>query len=375
MKEGKVNMTECEFAPSCGAKEVHLVLVPDCTSLTFDGQCDALFESFRRKLDLMPGLVPVFERFFISDAFSQQNKLEERLRNCNCAVSIIQQPPLGGAKIAMLAVLIQDAYVTVRENGLVVFSHGSCKHILDCSRRIPTGTSTRQQTRELFLSYCERTDELGCTLADNCVRTWLFVNDIDNEYAGAVTARNEVFNSQGLTNETHFIASTGIGGRSADSRETVMMDAYAVAGLAPGQQHYLYAPTHMNRTSEYGVSFERGTVVDYGDRRHVLISGTASIDNKGRILYPGDVLGQTGRMLENVGQLLSEADCTFDDVMHMIVYLRDISDYRTVADVFSARFAGKPYILVYAPVCRPGWLVEMECVAARRCDNVLYDKF
>ena len=44
---------------------------------------------------------------------------------------------------------------------------------------------------------------------------------------------------------------------------------------------HLYAASHMNRTSDYGVSFERGTAIEYGDRIHALISGTASIDNRG----------------------------------------------------------------------------------------------
>lgn len=96
-----------------------------------------------------------------------------------------------------------------------------------------------------------------------------------------VKARNaEVFVTQNLTEKTHYIASTGIGGRHADPKVLVQMDTYAVAGLKPEQIHFLYAPTHLNPTYEYGVSFERGTYVDYGDRRQVFISGTASINNK-----------------------------------------------------------------------------------------------
>ena len=101
-------------------------------------------------------------------------------------------------------------------------------------------------------------------------------------YAGVVKARNEVFVTQNLTEKTHYISSTGIDGRHADPKVLVQMDTYAVAGMQPEQIHFLYAPTHLNPTYEYGVSFERGTYVDYGDRRQVFISGTASINNKGR---------------------------------------------------------------------------------------------
>ena len=81
-------------------------------------------------------------------------------------------------------------------------------------------------------------------------------------------------------------------------------------------------------------------------------------------MYPGDIVRQTGRMLENVGVLLSESGCTFENVLSMLVYLRDPADYLTVRNIFESRFPARPYIILHAPVCRPGWLVEMECVAA-----------
>ena len=143
------------------------------------------------------------------------------------------------------------------------------------------------------------------------------------------------------------------------------MDNYAVSGISSEQVHYLYAPTHLNRTSDYGVSFERGTYIDYGDRRHVFISGTASINNKGQIMYEKDVVRQTRRMWENVETLLAEAGCSFDDVPLLIVYLRDTADYAVVKALYEERFPDKPYVIVHAPVCRSGWLVEMECMAVR----------
>ena len=96
-------------------------------------------------------------------------------------------------------------------------------------------------------------------MADNCIRTWFFVQNVDVNYAGVVKARNEVFVTQNLTEKTHYISSTGIGGRHADPKVSGQMDAYAVDGLKPGQVHFLYAPTHLNPTSEYGGRFDAGT--------------------------------------------------------------------------------------------------------------------
>ena len=141
------------------------------------------------------------------------------------------------------------------------------------------------------------------------------------------------------------------------------------------QQHYLYAPTHLNPTYQYGVTFERGVSIEYGDRAHALISGTASIDNKGQVLHTGDIRKQTQRMWENVEALLAEAHMTFDDVMHNIVYLRDTADYPLVRQMFKARYPHIPTIIALAPVCRPTWLIEMECIAVRQRTNKDHAEF
>jgi enamine deaminase RidA (YjgF/YER057c/UK114 family) len=70
-------------------------------------------------------------------------------------------------------------------------------------------------------------------------------------------------------------------------------------------------------------------------------------------------------MWDNVEALLKEADCTYDDVNEIVVYLRDIADYDVVRSLFEEHFPNKPYVIVHAAVCRPGWLVEMECMAVK----------
>ena len=167
----------------------------------------------------------------------------------------------------------------------------------------------------------------------------------------------------GLTKETHYLASTGIAGNNPVCGSYVALDAYAAAGMPADKVTYLKGATHLNPTHEYGVTFERGTAVDYDDRRHVIISGTASIDNKGQIVHPGDIRLQTLRMWENVEVLLAEAGASYGDVMHMIVYLRDVADYACVRAMYEERFPDHPKVFVWAPVCRPGWLIEMECIA------------
>ena len=353
--------------------EYHAIIQVSTANLPYAQQLEAVMGAYQQLLDRFPGAQAVFKRYFLSDAANQADAVVVA-DVTDCAKSIIQQAPLNGTKIALWVWLMSGVQTGVTESGLYEVRHGSFRHLFNASAH-NLAANSEYQMRLLFNEYIMQLAQEGCTLADNCIRTWLFVNDIDLNYGGVVRARNQVFFTQGLTVNTHFIASTGIGGRQQDPNVLSQMDNYAIAGIQPEQIHYLYAPTHLNRTSDYGVSFERGTRVDYADRRHVFISGTASINNKGEILHAGDIVKQTERMLENVQTLLAEAECTFDDVSEMIVYLRDVADYELVRRVYAERFPDKPVVIVHAPVCRPGWLIEMECTAVKAVSNPALPEF
>jgi len=354
--------------------EHHVMIHVGDSRLPFSGQLEAVLDAYDRLLDgELRGTHAVFKRYFLSDAANQQDEVVVADMT-DCAKSIIEQAPLDGSKVAMWCYLMSGVNTSVTKGGLYAVSHGKYKHLWNGSAH-NLAANSEYQTRLLFNEYNMQLLEEGCTLEANCIRTWLFVNDVDLNYGGVVRARNQFFFTQGLTVHTHFIASTGIGGRQADPNVLTQMDNYAIAGLRKEQIHYLYAPTHLNRTSDYGVSFERGTYIDYADRRHVFVSGTASINNKGEIMYPKDIVKQTHRMWENVEALLSEADCSYDDVCEMVVYLRDVADYQLVSELYAERFQGKPYVIVLAPVCRPGWLVEMECMAIKLNDNPELEPF
>lgn len=311
-------------------------------------------------------LHPVFIRWFLSDIVNQYNSVVQRFP---CAASVIQQPPLDGTKLNVWVVYRSGDAGKEFSDGIWIDDEG----YIWIGDRGNGGEQSVRRKSEIYTSYrmtkeyLERLDHelkrLGGSLADNCIRTWFMVRDIDINYQGVVTARNEVFSSLGLTQDTHYIASTGINGINADPYKTVSFNAIANLNLTSDRISYLRGLSHLNRTSEYGVAFERATAVDYNDRRCVYISGTASIGQQGEILYPGDVFRQTMRMLENIEVLLKEGDACWEDVAHFIVYLRDIADYTTVARIFSDRFPEVPAAIVLAPVCRPGWLVEAECMA------------
>lgn len=315
------------------------------------------------------GMRPVFKRYLLSDVTNQICHIPEK---DDCARSVIQQPPLDGSKAAALVIFEQNS--TFEDLGNGVWSDNKGRIWLEDNESVPAADSY-----SMTIGYFEKLSDVlakaGGTLGDHCIRTWLFVRDIDNNYSGVAKGRNDVFAKYDLSPLTHFIASTGISGQSADPKRIVAFNAFADVSLRQSQIKYLYGKSHLNPTYEYGVAFERGTSVDYGDRKHVYISGTASINNKGEIVAPGDIVAQTHRMLENIEVLLREAACDWSDVAHLTVYLRDIADYQAVSEIMDRRFPEIPTVMVLAPVCRPGWLIETECMAIRKISNSGYEPF
>ena len=305
------------------------------------GNVTSLLSKEAAVLERFKGYTVSFKRYFLSSP-EQLGELDSR----DSRSSFVIQPVLGKDKIAVWLFLTKECPVELIWRRY---------EFLD-------GGDSEEQTTRILKAYEDDLRDQGLDIADHCVRTWFFVDDIDHNYAGVVKARKEIFETLGMTPDTHYLASTGIGCKSISPCSIVQMDALAIKGVF--SQRYLYAPANFNPTHEYGVTFERGAVIEYGGKSHVLISGTASINNKGEIVHPGDVKAQTIRMWENVSALLSEGRSSWDDVRMMIVYLRNAEDYDHVLPLFQERFKGSiPYVITHAPVCRPGWLIEMECIA------------
>lgn len=370
------NVEISKFEVNGGVTEYHIMIHATHPEQTYQEQQDAVLNTYYNLLEEdLKGARAVFKRYFLSDAANQVNTLLAAVpESATCGCSVVEQPPLNGTKIALWAYLQTEMEPSTLPSGLFEASHNGYRHLWGGTAYNHAQTS-EYQTRLLLKDYIMQLIEAGGHLAKNCIRTWFFVQNVDVNYAGVVKARNEVFVTQDLTEKTHYISSTGIGGRNADPKVLVQLDTYAVVGLKPEQIHFLYAPTHLNPTYEYGVSFERGTYVDYGDRRQVFISGTASIDNKGNVVHPSDIRKQTHRMWENVEALLKEAEMRFDDIGQMIVYLRDIADYQVVKAMYDERFPNIPKVIVSAPVCRPGWLIEMECMGTKAISNPAFNNF
>lgn len=312
------------------------------------GNFDEALSAVTEQIRLLPQK-PSFIKLFCSDAQNQAGKIREAIRQIDCkAVTFVEQPPLDGSRVCALV------HSAAPDPGFVF-------HSFRLSEEEAAGLDSYAQTRLLFDRY--RSAAAGMNMATHLVRTWIYVRDIDANYAGVVRARNDVFAEEGLSHTNHYIASTGIGGGSESRSALVSMDFLSYPGIKESDKTYLKALSHLSPTHDYGVAFERGVKVSLPGGSRYYISGTASIDSKGRVLHEGDVIAQTDRLLENIDTLLQEGGSSLDDAKYFIVYLRDISDFAAVEDYMQRRFPDKPHVILEGRVCRPSWLIEMETEA------------
>lgn len=354
----------CEIS-SLEKKEVserHIMYHIENKKDSYEVQLNNICLALKKDLEEANSFVTPFCRVFLSDAANQQYQLENKLKEIgyNGTISIIQQPLLDGSKIAIWCYQVSKLSPKIIK-GHTTFEHNGYTHFWNA--QIGKKNDSYQQTIELLAKEKETLEDLGMTIKENCIRTWFFMQNVDTTYKGMVDARREEFIKLGLTAETHYITSTGIEGRNANPDELVHLDTYNVAGLQNDQIKFLYGTSHLNPTIEYGVTFERGVQLLYGDRKHIFLSGTASINNKGEIVHENDIEKQTYRMLENCEVLLSEANADLNDFAQVIIYLRDMADYEIVRDIFEKKLPNTPKVIVLAPVCRPGWLIEIEGIA------------
>ncbi|NLX22654.1 MAG: translation initiation inhibitor [Phycisphaerae bacterium] len=372
-KAGSPRVSVSRFHGEDGTDEYHLIVVPRLAG-SIESQLADIEHAYRAAI-ASAGLsmsTAVLRRFFCSDPHNQTDALNacsiSRPHQADnpCAVSWVGQIPAAPAKVALWAYHLSDprGELNKRQSGhTLTLVRGDLAHHWTTRLTCPGHSGCRDQTRGIFDAYDRFLTEGGMRLADHVVRTWLFVRDIDADYADLVVMRREFFAARGLTPQTHFIASSGIQGADADIAARVTLDAYAVGNLHEQQIYFLAAPEHLSPTHVYGVTFERATSVAYHDREHIFISGTASIDHRGNILHHGDVGRQLERTLDNVEALLQQAGAAFRDMGHFIVYVRDPADHAVVDHRMRERFGSAPIVVITAPVCRPGWLVEVEGMA------------
>lgn len=373
------NAVQCStFEIDKGTQEFFIMVSAEAPK-SFTGALDDLYESYTATLEQC-GLsrdTMAFARFHLSDIASQWSDLEVSqvyLALKGGAVSIVEQPPLDNGYVNLFCYHVKSPLVAYRRRELIVDGqqwrrgvaiegeHYTMLWSVNLDGR--SFSSSQRQAREVFGALTDVLGQEGMSLLCNTVRTWVFVRDIDNNYAGMVKARREFFEKQGLTKDTRFIASTSIEGKGKDSGTIVSMDSLSLSNLMPGQIVRMEALEHLSPTIKYGVTFERGSRIRFGDRSHLYISGTASINRDGKVVHIGDVQRQTARTLENIKALLHTHEATLADMAYVVIYLRNPKEFEQVRNIVEQEVPPQvPRIFMESAVCRHEWLVEIEGMA------------
>jgi len=117
------------------------------------------------------------------------------------------------------------------------------------------------------------------------------------------------------------------------------------------------------------VSFTRGMRVELEGAVMLFISGTASVNEKGESIFPGDIKAQTRRTFDNITGLLQNEGADWHDIIRTTCYLADFRYYDPFNEVRNAFYVQKKLdplpasTCIEARICRPELLVEIEAIA------------
>ncbi len=356
---------------SGGRAETYLLVVPTVAG-TFEAQWAAVTRAYGQASAAL-GLTAETELFVgvcladpAADAAAVKAWASSAGRPNGGAWSILGQPPLEPfgthPRVVLRAAHLERPDEKRRgEDGTLTVQHGAYTQVWlpDLASADPRGAGVQSDTILGTLRTAAEARDLP--LCPHLVRTWIAVRDIDADYAALLASRRTAYAAASLVSPLP--ASTGINGVPALSGAAVSMTALLFDGLAPEQIVPIAAPDHLPPAPSYGATFERGLVLRFGDRRHLHISGTASIGPEGDVWHVGDVRAQTLRTIVNLRALLAAAGADFPDLCWMLVYLRNGEDAAAVVEELEGAGLGAlPRIVLHAPVCRPTWLVEIEAV-------------
>jgi enamine deaminase RidA (YjgF/YER057c/UK114 family) len=228
--------------------------------------------------------------------------------------------------------------------------------------RLSANATLTDLAYDLFALASHALSDRGLSFHD-VVRTWIYLPDIERDYAEFNQGRRRFFQNAGLL---RFPASTGIEAGLADSDSPLAMDLYAVGSGGEATIEAMNAAP-MGEASDYGSLFARGSLLREAGRKLVFVSGTASIDQQGRVVARGDAKGQLRCMLANAAGVLAPAGLGLADAVSVTVYLKQarlLPEFRRAAQAAGLP-ATAPTAIVVADICRPEWLCEIELVAGR----------
>lgn len=99
----------------------------------------------------------------------------------------------------------------------------------------------------------------------------------------------------------------------------------------------------------------------------VFLSGQIPLDPQTMEIVGSDAKEQCRQVMKNLGEVLKEAGCTFDDLVKTTIYLKSMSDFAAVNEVYSAYFSENPPARATVAVLElpKNVLVEIDGIASK----------
>ncbi len=234
------------------------------------------------------------------------------------------------------------------------------------------GNGTRHLQVRQMLDRAERIlRENGASYRD-VVRTWFYLSDILDWYAAFNKVRNEKYGEFGIMpgpgdRDLLLPASTGIRG-DTPSGAAATMDLIAIAGEADTRS-VVRQLTNASQLDafRYGSAFSRGALIQEPDVSLIEVSGTASIDERGKSQFPGDIRGQINCTFDRIETLLGQEGAGLRDIAAATVFVKRPEYAPIFWEMAKDRGLEEfPAVCVVADVCRDELLFEIDAEAVVR---------
>lgn len=98
----------------------------------------------------------------------------------------------------------------------------------------------------------------------------------------------------------------------------------------------------------------------------IFCSGQIGINPKTNLLVPG-IKNQTNQVMKNLGFVLKSAGSSYDEIVKVDIFLKDINDYVVVNEIYAKFFKINPpaRVTIEASNLPRNALVEISCIAQK----------
>jgi enamine deaminase RidA (YjgF/YER057c/UK114 family) len=230
--------------------------------------------------------------------------------------------------------------------------------VLGDLRDANTSHSPAEQTQHALEAMVAGLASAGMDFS-HVVRTWFWNHDILGWYDDFNKVRTEFYKKHRVF-EGVLPASTGIGARNAQGAALVAC-LIATKPKSDSVKATAISSPLQSSACDYGSSFSRASELAMPDHRKLFISGTASIDKKGRTVHVDDVVKQVDLTMRVVEAILQSRGMAWTDVIRGLAYFRNAAD----APAYDAycrlhNLPKMPVIVTNNVVCREDLLFEIE---------------